>query len=304
MKILVSGAGGLVGRALRPVLDREGHQVTPLVRGGAAGGGVAWDPARGLLDEASAEGHDAVVHLAGESIAEGRWNDEKKARIRDSRVVGTRALTESLISLKRPPRILVCASAIGYYGDRGAVALDERAAPGEGFLSEVCVRWEGACAAAAQNGIRVVNLRIGVVLSPDGGALARMLLPFKMGLGGKLGDGRQYMSWVGIDDVTGIIEFALRKEDLAGPVNTTSTNPVTNGEFTSTLARVLSRPAIFPMPAFAARLAFGEMADALLLASTRVVPSRLQEEGYAFKHTRLEDALRHLLGRNAGRGAA
>jgi hypothetical protein len=259
--------------------------------------GVLWGPATGIEEPSGAEGFDAVVHLAGDSIAGGRWSDAKKARIRDSRVIGTAALAGSLAALKQPPGVLVCASAIGYYGDRGAVVLDESAAPGEGFLSDVCREWEEACEPAVAAGIRVVNLRIGIILSPDGGALAKMLLPFRMGAGGKIGGGRQYMSWVSIDDVSGIILHVLEKEAIRGPVNTVAPGAVTNAEFTKTLAGLLSRPAIFPMPAFAARLVFGEMADALLLASTRVTPRRLEDSGYGFRHRELEGALKDLLGR-------
>ena len=296
MRILVSGASGLVGRALTPFLEKAGHEVTPLVRGPAQPG-VRWDPSTGIREMEAAEGFDAVVHLAGENIAQGRWNAAKKFRIRGSRVDGTRSLAASLASLSQPPGLMVCASAIGYYGDRGAISLDETASPGEGYLPEVCREWEAAAGPAASNGIRVVHLRLGVVLSPDGGALVKMLLPFKMGVGGKVGDGRQYMSWVSIDDVVGIIGHTLERDDLRGPVNAVAPDAVTNAEFTSVLARVLSRPAFFPMPAFAARLAFGEMADALLLASTRVTPARLLESGYEFQHSNLESALRHLLGR-------
>ncbi len=298
MRIAVSGATGLVGSSLIPLLEREKHKVTPLVRPGASGRGVVWDPATGVKDPSALEGLDAVVHLAGESIAAGRWNPEKKERIRDSRVKGTRTLSGALASLSTPPRVLVSASAIGYYGDRGADVLDEKAAAGEGFLPDVCREWEDAASSARERGIRVVNLRIGIVLSPRGGALAKMLFPFRMGLGGKIGDGSQYMSWVAIDDLIAIIAHALTRDDLSGPVNAVAPGAVTNAEFTSVLARVLSRPAIFPMPAFAARLAFGEMADALLLASARVVPRRLEESGYRFRHADLEGALRHLLGKD------
>ncbi len=295
MRIAVSGATGLVGSSLLPVLQSEKHQVTPLVRPGAGDRGIVWDPATGVKDPSALEGFDAVVHLAGESIATGRWNPEKKARIRDSRVKGTRMISAALTSLVSPPRVLVCASAIGYYGDRDKALLDEQAAPGEGFLSEVCREWEGAASSARDRGIRVVNLRIGIILSPRGGALAKMLFPFRMGLGGRIGDGRQYMSWVAIDDLIAIIGHALTHDSLGGPVNAVAPGAVTNAEFTAILARVLSRPAIFPMPAFAARLAFGEMADALLLASTRVVPRRLEESGFRFRSPDLDGALRHLL---------
>ena len=237
------------------------------------------------------------MHLAGENIAVRRWTPAQKARIRDSRVQGTRLLAQSLARLQQPPTVMVCASAIGFYGDRGEELLTEGSAPGSGFLTDTCRAWEAAAQPASEKDIRVVNLRLGVVLSPGGGALAKMLLPFRLGVGGKIGSGRQYMSWIEIDDVVGVIHYALTTDELRGPVNAVAPNPVTNREFTKTLGRVLSRPTIFPMPAFAARLAFGEMADELLLASTRVKPARLQNSGYYFRHPRLEDALRHLLGK-------
>jgi uncharacterized protein (TIGR01777 family) len=241
------------------------------------------------------------VHLAGENIAKGRWNARKKARIRDSRVNGTRLLSEALTRLSKPPAVMVCASAIGYYGDRGDEVLREESASGSGFLAEVCRQWEAAAEPARKRGIRVVHLRIGVVLSPEGGALAQMLFPFRMGLGGKLGSGRQYFSWIAIDDLVTVIAHALTNDTLQGPVNAVAPHPVTNLEFTRTLGRVLARPTLFPMPALAARLAFGEMADELLLSSARVEPTRLLATAYQFRHPQLEGALRHLLG-SAGKG--
>jgi uncharacterized protein (TIGR01777 family) len=292
MKCLVSGAGGLIGSSLVASLTAGGHQVTRLTRAGSEAGSIAWDPATGVQDRDALEGHDAVVHLAGENIA-GRWTAAKKRRIADSRIIGTRSLCAALAALQRPPNVLVCASAIGYYGDRGDEMLDERSPAGTGFLAETCRAWEEAAEGARGRGIRVVPLRFGVVLSRRGGALARMLTPFRLGLGGRIGDGSQYMSWVAIDDAVGALEHALAREDLSGPVNAVSPAPVTNREFTATLARVLSRPAVFPMPAAAARLVFGEMADALLLASARVTPARLLATGYPFRHPALEGALRH-----------
>lgn len=300
MRVLVSGSSGLVGTELRARLAGRGDDVVRLVRRSAGGGEVEWDPAAGTLDATALEGCDAVVHLAGEGIAEGRWNAAKKRRIRESRVQGTRQLAEALASLAQKPKVLVCASAIGFYGDRGDERLDEAARPGTSFLAEVCRDWEAAADPARAAGIRVVHLRIGVVLSQKGGALAKMLLPFRMGVGGRLGDGHQYMSWIELDDLVSIVVHALDQAELRGPVNAVSPQPVTNDEYTATLGRVLRRPTVLPMPAFAARLAFGEMADELLLASIRVVPAVLQRSGFDFARPTLEAALRHALGRPAG----
>jgi uncharacterized protein len=301
VKVIVTGATGLVGRALVRSLLSDGHEVTRLVRGEAqtfrAPGtkAVHWEPEQGAVGAQELEGHDAAVHLAGESIASGRWDEEKKRRILESRVKGTRLLAETLAGLKEKPRVLVSASAIGFYGDRGDEVLHEESASGEDFLSEVCREWEKATLAASQAGIRVVHLRIGFVLSAEGGGLPKMLTPFKLGLGGRVGSGRQYMSWITLDELISVIRRALEDEHLRGPVNAVAPNPATNAEFTKTLGRVLGRPTVFPLPAFAARLAFGEMADALLLSSTRVAPSRLQEAGYKFQHPELEGALKHVL---------
>ncbi len=306
MKILVSGSNGFIGSALVPFLSSNGHDVRRLVRssGRAPEGQPIWDPQGGKIDPGGLEGFDGVVHLAGENIATGRWNAAKKARIRDSRVDGTRLLCEAVARLAQPPKILICASAIGYYGDRRDELLSEQSAPGSGFLATVCREWEAATEAAARKQIRVVNLRIGVVLSPSGGALSRMLTPFRMGVGGKIGSGQQYMSWIAIDDIVGAILHALVHENLSGPINAVSPNAVTNLEFTRALGSVLRRPTVFPMPAMAARIAFGEMADALLLSSTRVEPKRLLASGYTFRHPTLEGALRHLLGKSASSSAA
>jgi uncharacterized protein (TIGR01777 family) len=258
---------------------------------------LVWDPDSGRIDPAALEGFDAAVHLAGENIAGARWTFQQKARIRDSRIKGTRVLADALAGLSSPPGVVVSASAIGYYGDRGEELLTEESPPGEGYLSEVCREWEAATQPASRKGIRVVILRIGIVLTPAGGALARMLLPFKAGVGGIVGTGRQYMSWITLDDTIGAIHHAITSDSLRGPVNAAAPRPVTNREFTKTLGRVLGRPTLFPAPAFAFRLAFGEMADALLLASTRVSSDRLESSGYKFCHRELEGALRHLLGR-------
>jgi uncharacterized protein (TIGR01777 family) len=297
MKVLVTGASGLVGSALVPFLAKEGHFVVRLVRSVRAPGHseVAWDPERGTIDLDALEGIDAAVHLAGESIAARPWTAEGKRRIRDSRVGGTRLLCESFSRLDRPPKTLVCASAVGYYGDRGHEMLREDSPPGTGFLAQVCREWEAASDAAARKGIRVVRLRIGMVLSPKGGALARMLGIFRAGLGGRVGSGEQYMSWIALDDLVGVVDHAIRTASLEGPVNAVSPRPVTNREFAKTLARVLGRPAVLPVPAFAVRLVLGEMADELLLASSRVAPERLLLSGYAFRYPELEGALRHML---------
>jgi len=297
MHIAVTGASGLVGSELVPLLTTGGHDVTALVRGEASEGEVSWDPQADSFDASSLDGVDAVVHLAGENIAGRRWTDAMKQRIRDSRVDGTRVLCEGLARMKSPPKVLVAASAIGFYGNRGDGLLDESSQPGEGFLSEVCEEWEAATQPAKDAGIRVVNLRIGVVLSPKGGALAKMLTPFKLGAGGIVGNGRQFWSWISIDDVAGAIHHALMTDSLSGPVNAVAPNASTNREFTKTLGRVLSRPTILPMPGFAAKLALGEMAKDLLLSSTRVEPKKLLESGYNFRQPTLEQSLRHLLGK-------
>jgi uncharacterized protein (TIGR01777 family) len=285
----------MIGSLLAERLADGGTPVGRMVRRAARGPEEAgWDPERGLLDPGLSSAA-AVVHLAGENIAEGRWTDAKKAAIRESRAVGTRRLCEGLARLADPPKVLVSASAIGIYGDRGDEPLTEESAAGSGFLADVCREWEAATEPAREAGIRVVNLRIGVVLSARGGALAKMLLPFKLGLGGRLGSGKQYLSWIGVDDVVGAIRHALDTPELAGPVNATAPSPVTNGEFTKSLGRALHRPTIAPVPAPMARLAFGEMADALLLASTRVLPERLVASGYRFRHPDLDGCLRDLL---------
>ena len=300
MKILMSGSHGLVGSSLVPALLAKQHQVVRLVRSPAAAAGseIAWDPEGGRLDPALLSGFDAVVHLAGEAIAARRWTPEQKARIRESRTKGTRLLSEAITGLSIPPRTLLSASAIGYYGDRGEQVLVEESPPGQGYLPEVCQAWEAATEPAARKGIRVVCLRFGIILSPAGGALAKMLPPFQMGAGGILGSGRQYMSWISLDDAVGAVLHALEYSPLRGPVNLVTPQPVTNAHFTKTLGRVLRRPTIFPMPSFAARLVFGEMADALLLSSARVEPKRLLASNYPFRHYELEPALRHLLRRS------
>lgn len=298
MHVAVTGSRGLVGSVLTPFLTTGGHRVTRLVRGEPVGPDeVGWDPTRGLADPSPLEGLEAVIHLAGENIAAGRWTAERKAEIRRSRVEGTRRLCEALARLTQPPKVLVSASAIGFYGDRAAEALTEESPGGTGFLSDVCREWEAATEPASRGGIRVVNLRFGMILSPAGGALRKMLLPFKFGLGGRIGNGDQFMSWISIDDAVGAIHHGIRTETLCGAVNAVAPTPATNAEFTRALGRVLRRPTLIPVPQFAARLAFGEMADALLLASAQVFPARLQESSYDFRFPELEGALRHLLGR-------
>ncbi len=298
MKILVTGATGLVGTEVVALLGSAGHEVFRLTRKPPKeANDLRWNPDAGEIPKARLEGLDAVVHLAGENIAEARWSPEVKERIRKSRVQGTKLLCETLAQLQSPPKTLICASAIGFYGNRGDEVLTEASPPGTGFLPDLCREWEAAAEPARQKGIRVVHLRIGVVLSPKGGALAKMLTPFKLGLGGVIGNGRQYWSWIAVDDVAGAVLHALSHAEIAGPVNVVSPNPTTNYDFTKTLGGVLHRPTIFPMPAFAARLALGEMADDLLLGSNRVVPERLQQTGYPFRCPTLEFALRHLLGK-------
>ena len=296
--VVVTGASGLVGSKLVAALESTGQQVIRAVRRPVRDPQTElhWDPTQGKIDRDRLEGVDAVVHLAGANISK-RWSEKYKKRLLESRVQGTQLLSDTLASLTHKPRVFVCASAIGYYGHRDDEQLDESAACGDGFLPEVCLQWERACQSARDAGMRVANLRIGVVLSPEGGALAKMLLPFKLGAGGMIGNGRQYFSWISVDDVAGATQFVLDRDDLSGPINLVTPEAVTNREFTKTLGRVLSRPTILPMPAFAARMAFGEMADSLLLASTRVVPGVLNDTGYEFQHPQLEPALRHLLGK-------
>ena len=296
MNVLITGATGLVGSALIPALEARGHHVVKLVRSASSNSSTTatWNPATGQIDLSRAGALDAVVHLAGEPIAK-RWTPEVRRSIRESRVNGTRLLCEALARLPAPPKVLVCASATGFYGDRGDEWLDENNAVGKGFLAEVCREWESASAPAAELGIRVVHLRIGVVLSPKGGALAKMLPIFRLGLGGRLGDGRSHWSWIALDDLAEAIHYALVNESLRGAVNAVSPNPVTNAEFTKTLGRALRRPTIFPAPRFAIKLLFGEMGREALLASFRVKPVKLTEAGFKYRFPDLETALRHLL---------
>jgi uncharacterized protein (TIGR01777 family) len=298
MNILVSGSTGLIGSELVPFLNTKGHTVRRLKRSksGSREAEAYWNPDKDKIDLPGLEGHDAVVHLAGENIA-GIWTEEKKRKIRKSRVNGTRLLSKSLAELIRPPKALVCASAIGIYGSRGDEILTEESSPGEGFLAEVCREWEAATRPAADKGIRVINVRFGVVLSPEGGALKAMLTPFRMGVGGPIGSGRQYISWIAVDDAVGAVYHAMMSENLEGPVNIVSPNPVTNSEFTKTLGRVLNRPTLLWIPEFALRLLAGEMAEEMFLASTRVLPNKLSGSAYKFRHPELNGALKHLLGK-------
>jgi uncharacterized protein len=293
-RILVSGVSGPIGGALVPSLKASGYSVTRLVRSKPSGEGqIAWDLLQPLAPE-SVSGFEAVIHLAGESVV-GRWAEAKKRRILESREIGTRHLAEALAKTSKRPRVLISASASGYYGNRNDEILRETSSSGAGFLPEVCRQWEAASKAAAEAGIRTVNLRIGIMLSTTGGALQKMLLPFRMGVGGNMGAGTQWWSWIHIHDLVGAIHHILKSDLIQGPVNAVSPRPVTNAEFTKTLASVLSRPAIFPMPAFAARLAFGQMADELLLASQRIEPAKLISSGYPFQYPDLRRALENLL---------
>ena len=296
MDVLVSGSTGLIGTALVPALQERGHRVVRLVRSGGGGqDAVRWDPSAGTIEAERLEGVDAVVHLAGESIAEGRWTAQKKARIMESRKQGTGLLAGAIAGLGTPPRVMVSTSAIGYYGNRGNELLRETSEPGELFLSKVCAEWERAADPAREAGIRVVHPRIGIVLTLKGGALRQTLPIFKLGLGGKIGSGRQYWAWVSLDDVVGAMIFALENDSLEGPVNVVAPDPPTNAEFTKVLGRVLNRPTIFPLPAPAARLMLGEVADELLLPSARVEPAKLKEAGYDYRNPELEGTFRHLL---------
>jgi uncharacterized protein (TIGR01777 family) len=313
LSIAVSGATGLVGTELTGLLDLAGHKVIRLVRDpkeSTPGTGpiIEAQPAKkgetlavapwALDGQVSRlDGIDAVIHLAGKSIADKRWNDEIKREIRDSRVAKTRQLCESLAKLNRPPKTLLCASAVGIYGDRGDEWLKEGSRHADDFLGDVATQWEEACKPAIDAGIRVVNLRFGLILSPRGGALQKMLTPVKMGVAGRLGSGNQWWSWIGIDDVIGAIYHCLMRPEINGPVNIVAPNPETNKAFTKTLGSLLNRPTLIPAPAVGLRIALGEMADALLLASTRVRPRVLEDTGYEFRHTELRSCLQHLLGR-------
>jgi uncharacterized protein len=297
MRILISGATGLVGRALTRALADVGHEPVALVRRAPLPGEVQWNPSQ-PLDPEKLTGCDAVVHLAGKNVA-GRWTVRFKQEVRDSRVQGTRTLAIAAAESYRGsgrPGLFISASAIGYYGNRGDELLTEESSPGQGFLADVSQQWEAATAPAHEAGVRVVNLRIGVVLARQGGALPAMLLPFRLGMGGRVGSGRQYWSWISLEDVVGVILFALQKDSLRGPVNVVSPEPARNADFVRALGEELHRPTILPLPAFAVRTLFGEMGDAALLGSARVEPAKLKAAGYQFRYPHLKDALRAALG--------
>jgi uncharacterized protein len=299
MKIVVAGPTGFIGSALVAHLATVGHRVVRLVRRGAdvSRGDVTWDPSKGALDPAALDGVQAVVNLAGEPVAE-RWTAERKRRIKASRVEATTLIAKTLAGLERPPRVLVNASAIGIYGDRGDELLDETSTPGTGFLADVAQAWEASAAPAVERGVRTVFTRFGIVLGATGGALEKMLPPFKLGAGGRLGSGKQWMSWVTLEDVVAAIDYAITSDRVSGPVNVVAPHPVTNIEFTHELGHALHRPAVATVPGFALKLAYGEMGEAVLLASQRVAPHALERAGFVFKHTLLPDALKQIpLGR-------
>lgn len=302
MKILISGASGLVGKALMRRLQGDGHILARLVRpgsGASSRGDILWDPMAATVDAPAMEGADAMVHLSGANIAGGRWTPERKAVLRSSRIDSTRVLVDTLSSLKRKPRAFVCASATGYYGSRGDEVLTESSEGGTDFLALLARDWEAEATRAELAGIRTVRLRFGVVLSSDGGALPRMLAPFKYGVGGRLGSGNQWMSWIALEDVVEIMRSAIANGEFSGPVNVVAPNPVRNSEFTRIAAATLHRPAIFSAPAFALRIALGELADPLLLASQRVIPGRLIAMGHTFQFANLDASLQSILKRKS-----
>ena len=297
LRVAVSGASGLVGQALIPALRERGGRVDRLIRHPTTTSEheIPWDPTRRIIDGQALEGVDAVVHLAGENIGKGRWTRTRRQTLVQSRVNGTELLSRTLAGLEHRPHTLVCASAIGYYGNRGDELITENSPTGTGFLPELCRAWEEATQTARDAGIKVVCLRIGMVLSATGGALPRLLTPFKLGLGGVLGTGRQYVSWITLDDLVRVICHLLYESDLSGPVNAVTPHPVTNLSFTKALGRVLRRPTLLPVPRLILKLAFGQMADDLLLKGARVLPARLQADGFEFEQSEIEAALRAVL---------
>lgn len=296
MNILVSGSSGMVGSELVTFLQENGHNVLKLVRKKSERENeVFWDPEKKIIEDVKLKNIDAIVHLAGESIASGRWTSNKKEQILSSRVKGTDFISEIISKMVNKPKVLVSASAIGFYGNRGDEDLNEKSSPGKLFLSEVCKAWEDSTLKAQKSGVRVVNLRIGIVLDKSGGALKKMLLPFNLGVGGNMGSGKQYWSWLTLKELVNIINFSINNDSISGPVNAVSPQPLRNSEFTRVLAKVLKRPAIFPMPEFAGKIALGEMADELLFASSKVIPDKLLKSGYSFIHNNLEDGLKKIL---------
>lgn len=295
MKVLISGARGLIGQELTKLLEENGHEVFGLSRSSVQANFIRWSPNEGKIKPEELEGFDAVVHLAGENIASGRWSEALKKQIRESRLKGTELLVDTISKLEKKPKVFVGASAIGFYGDRKDEILNEGSDPGEGFLCTLCKDWEESANKLGDSGVRVVNARIGVVLSTKGGALSKMLTPFKLGLGGQVGNGKQYMSWISIKDVARAIMFLIENDSISGPCNLVAPNPVTNLEFTRAFGAAIKRPTIFPMPAFGAKAAFGEMAEELLLSSTRVNPKVLQDANFNFDHEYIEKAFPEIL---------
>ncbi|MEP7213546.1 MAG: TIGR01777 family oxidoreductase [Acidobacteriota bacterium] len=295
MKILITGASGLIGKALQASFRQKGYEMLLASRKEPKNANeIKWDLENGFADASKLEGVEAVVHLAGENVSGGlRWSDEKKKAIRDSRVIGTRSVVDAMAAMNVKPKVFIASSAIGFYGDRADEVMTESSSAGTTFLSEVCTEWEAESRRAEDAGIRTVLLRTGIVLSKDGGALAAMLTPFKFGVGGVVGSGKQWMSWISLDDMVGIINFAIEQENIRGAVNAVAPNPVTNEEFTKALGDVLYRPTFLPLPAFAVNMVFGEMGDALLLASTRVIPKRIEDAGYKFEYTDIRKAIEH-----------
>jgi len=295
MKVLVTGSSGFIGSVLTKSLTANGHDVRRLLRNNLLKNEPYWNPEDGFINLKDFVDIDAVIHLAGDNIADGRWTSGKKTRIMDSRVKSTKLLAESLAKSEYKPRAFISGSAVGFYGDCGNNIINETRHSGTGFLAGVCKQWEKATGSAANAGIRVANIRTGMVLSMAGGALKKMIIPFKMGLGGIIGNGKQYISWVTIDDVVEMIQYIMTNDSINGPVNLVSPNPVSNYQFTRTLGRVLHRPTILPMPGLIARIIFGEMANELLLAGTRAIPQKLINSGYKFRHSELEAALKYLV---------